>query len=945
MAQLPLVTGRSVETQSAPDTFQRVEYTPDAFGAGIGRALQGIGAEGQRLAQLEKHLRSENKANEALNNLNPAKDELRDWMYNPKDGILSRTGGNALGSGAQAQAVTDSIKKKYLEQIQDPEVKAAWTKLWDREAETAKDQAASHELSQMGEYKTQTIKGILQGAIQDAYNGYNDPKVVDQSIDTTLRAIRANQTGAPESIVKASEADAISNIRLAVLSRLASEDPYQAQDYYNEHKKDFTGKDHVAATQFIQPAVVQQQAQEWLARQSHQGPRQTWDLWSALESAESSGNPNARSPAGAIGIAQLMPETARLMARKLGYTDISHLSDKDLTSALTGENGKELNRELGRAYLNEQLQTFGGDIEAALVAYNAGPEGAKDFLEHNVGRGPGNRDYNVPGRSKIKTETEAYVQKILGSFSGGQGAIGAAQGRMTAENWTLRNFKPSDIIAPTAGGAWVDARAATGLDTLADRMAARFPGFKIKINEDPSAVGVTAGRRRGTADPNDNPHVRNSQHLHGTAFDIQVQTWTDEQKAAFLSEARQLGFGGIGFYGPNGHLHIDMGGVRTWGHMPAWARGPMKIPVGQVEGAPAAPAGTVNAPSTPGYRGSFYVGLPEENSVALLEASQAIADTQTRTLVQSMIRKQAAEQTAVYKQAEANDKNAAWQYVLGGGDPLKLDPTLRARLDPSFITGPLMSYAKAIAEGGVKQDWTAWQEVSQRASDGTLLSADVYTEYRNRLDDKHFDEALTLQRAAVKEAKGDQKAIHLMANMRTRQEILNDAAVTAGFNTKTTSGAKEAAMLARQLDDRIALEQVARNKELSATEIQDIVDKLLITDKAPGVFTFSQGRAMEATEPATFVAATTWDEVAPDDQATLVNTYQSMWKKPPSQELAVDLYNRAIQVYLGAPAKIPEEDLPKLRQGLTARLGREPTEQEMSDKYAQYLLTLLGRAR
>src|SRR5690606_34568142 len=110
------------------------------------------------------------------------------------------------------------------------------------------------------------------------------------------------------------------------------------------------------------------------------------------------------------------------------------------------------------------------------------------------------------------------------------------------------------------------------LDSVADRMYQRFPGFKIKINEettgDPNQP--TAGRRRGTSDPKDNPHVTNSQHVTGgTAFDVQIQGWSDEQKAAFLTEARQLGFSGVGFYGPGGHLHIDMGKERTWGVVPA----------------------------------------------------------------------------------------------------------------------------------------------------------------------------------------------------------------------------------------------------------------------------------------------------------------------------------------------------------------------------------------
>lgn len=77
------------------------------------------------------------------------------------------------------------------------------------------------------------------------------------------------------------------------------------------------------------------------------------NLLAALVWQESRWNPAAISPKGAIGLAQLMPGTAR----DLGVNPV------DPTANLVG----------GARYLRQLLDQFDGDVERALAAYNAGP--------------------------------------------------------------------------------------------------------------------------------------------------------------------------------------------------------------------------------------------------------------------------------------------------------------------------------------------------------------------------------------------------------------------------------------------------------------------------------------------------------------------------------------------------------------------------------------------
>jgi soluble lytic murein transglycosylase len=77
---------------------------------------------------------------------------------------------------------------------------------------------------------------------------------------------------------------------------------------------------------------------------------------------ESGFDPHIRSPAGATGMMQLMPSTAAIVARKLGYAyGPSRLEDADF------------NMQLGSAFLGQLVQQFDGSYVMATAAYNAGP--------------------------------------------------------------------------------------------------------------------------------------------------------------------------------------------------------------------------------------------------------------------------------------------------------------------------------------------------------------------------------------------------------------------------------------------------------------------------------------------------------------------------------------------------------------------------------------------
>jgi soluble lytic murein transglycosylase len=115
----------------------------------------------------------------------------------------------------------------------------------------------------------------------------------------------------------------------------------------------------------------------------------------ALIREESYFNPEAVSSAGAVGLVQMMPETATDVAGRMRLAD-----DPDLTNAVTSIN-------LGAYYLSHLVQRF-DPLSRALAAYNAGQGRVRRWV-----RDRGALDSVLFLESLPFAETRAYVRKVL----------------------------------------------------------------------------------------------------------------------------------------------------------------------------------------------------------------------------------------------------------------------------------------------------------------------------------------------------------------------------------------------------------------------------------------------------------------------------------------------------------------------------------------------------
>lgn len=131
-------------------------------------------------------------------------------------------------------------------------------------------------------------------------------------------------------------------------------------------------------------------------------------LLAAIAKQESGFNQSAQSGAGAVGVMQLMPDTAKGLG----------VDANDLQGNIEG----------GAKYIRQMLDMYDGDVEKALAAYNAGA---------------GNLDSVNDDISKLSEETRNYVPAVMANYEG-------FKGNKTSDNTPQLKLDTSDIFGDMA---------------------------------------------------------------------------------------------------------------------------------------------------------------------------------------------------------------------------------------------------------------------------------------------------------------------------------------------------------------------------------------------------------------------------------------------------------------------------------------------------------------
>jgi soluble lytic murein transglycosylase len=135
------------------------------------------------------------------------------------------------------------------------------------------------------------------------------------------------------------------------------------------------------------------------ASQDHLDPA----LLAAVIETESKFDPTARSDAGAVGLMQLTPTTAKGIAQ---YTGGSRFRVSDLTNP-------DINMRYGAWYLGHLLERYHGDEKLALAAYNAGEDNVDRWRREHLGiQFAETKDYVAKVERLRKIYRRAYASQL-----------------------------------------------------------------------------------------------------------------------------------------------------------------------------------------------------------------------------------------------------------------------------------------------------------------------------------------------------------------------------------------------------------------------------------------------------------------------------------------------------------------------------------------------------
>lgn len=260
MARVPDYSQRQVRTApvGAPSFSMRA---PDA--SGLSQGLQQLEAGVIRRVEEERE-----KADTAA--VLDADRRLTEWqnqaLFDPENGVYSRKGGNALDVTNQTIQNFDRIQAQIGESLKSEQQRLRYQTIVERRREALSGDLNRYEFRERQTYYDQVDQGQLETSLQSAALNYNDPEKIAyyQNKGAAVLATQAARKGLPEEMAQAQLLKFNSGMSVAVISRMANDDPYRAREYFQQAQGAMTAEDQVQMDRLIAREI---KARELEARQ------------------------------------------------------------------------------------------------------------------------------------------------------------------------------------------------------------------------------------------------------------------------------------------------------------------------------------------------------------------------------------------------------------------------------------------------------------------------------------------------------------------------------------------------------------------------------------------------------------------------------------------------------------------------------------------------------
>lgn len=197
------------------------------------------------------------------------------------------------------------------------------------------------------------MSDLLNGQAKSSLNGLGDIGSLQQALDSTPSTNPAPQNASANNYIASfmlHHSTNLTDLKSTANKLLANEQPKKLDHYTTDYTRQTDIRNLLAGAENYRTEIA-------AAAKKYNLPEK---LITAVMKQESNFNSSAVSSAGASGLMQLMPATAR-------YLGVEDRFDP------------EQNIMGGAKYLRQMLDQFDNNIETALAAYNAGPGNVKKY--------------------------------------------------------------------------------------------------------------------------------------------------------------------------------------------------------------------------------------------------------------------------------------------------------------------------------------------------------------------------------------------------------------------------------------------------------------------------------------------------------------------------------------------------------------------------------------
>lgn len=439
---------------AAPESAYRMA---DSLGYGAKEESNlGAAAMGATNAAAEITIKAQDMANQVRvqGALNDARQTALNLQFDPEHGYLQQKGQQALQRDSGVPLATEYGQKlqSSVGDIADTLGNDAQKRQFMLSAaplqQSFQEGVQSHVNQQFQEYSQSVAKGAVELAGNTAALNWQNPDAIDLAVnqaktgvlsmmqgkpaDPNIPGDQGGQggTGASANATMNAMKMAESSIRTKVIdSALENNNPTYAMSYFNKYKSVLTaddllkvqGKLNVQVDQHVALDAVSSTTKDNLHLLAPTTADRAFNLanggvqgaFKVAMGTESNGQQFAAdgvtpltSSKGATGVAQVMPTTGPEAAQLAGLPWNENKFKTD----------KNYNYQLGLAYFNKQVTTFGG-TDKAFAAYNAGPGALQKALDQSKTDGR-----PTQWLSYLPKETQDYVTKNVAQLQQGGGS-------------------------------------------------------------------------------------------------------------------------------------------------------------------------------------------------------------------------------------------------------------------------------------------------------------------------------------------------------------------------------------------------------------------------------------------------------------------------------------------------------------------------------------------